>query len=564
MPLAIELVAGRSLHTTPQRMLAQLEQRLDAFVNTDRNIDPRHRTLRDTIAWSIDLLDDDLQRFFAHLSVFHGGWDVEAAADVAREPRAAEFLEALCAWSLVTPERHHPDSTDDVKEDAMDDTGASPSFNPRRYVMLETLREYGADWLRERDGLEAARLRHARYFERLQWDNMATLWGPQQMRWLPRLRRDEANLWAAMDWCSRHIEDPAITTMLTGLGYCYNYFCKYTRRYELARRWTARALAAPPVDGNDYLYRRGLLLHSSAEILCRSPGKDDLRLARVHCEEAVAIYTSLVHQGGEWARLESGELREARGFVAYIRKEQGDSLRAHQDAKAREKYRPPPTDDVVKHALYALAMGEHALVTGDYKTAISQYQEARKLATPDHASIVNIIHGQIYLGEAARLLGEPEIAVAALQDAVAGIEQSGLSYYMPRVRLNQGWLARAAGRPLEALYCFAASLSRAEDESLIRTDLESLLALGGLFVAMGEGEPGVTLLAAGTAGYETAGRVMYTGERGNYERDVALAHQVVDQPQFAAAWQRGLSLPLTQAIIYGLSVIESILQSTPL
>src|SRR5205814_1836293 len=76
LPLAIELAAARAWALTPQQMLARLEHRFDLLVGRQRPADSRHRSLWATLDWSYQLLSPDLQRFFAHLSVFRGGWTV--------------------------------------------------------------------------------------------------------------------------------------------------------------------------------------------------------------------------------------------------------------------------------------------------------------------------------------------------------------------------------------------------------------------------------------------------------------------------------------------------------
>lgn len=87
LPLALELAAARALVLTPDQMLARLEERFDFLVSRQRGASSRHRTLRGAIDWSYRLLSADLRRAFARLSVFHGGWTLEAARPSARSPR---------------------------------------------------------------------------------------------------------------------------------------------------------------------------------------------------------------------------------------------------------------------------------------------------------------------------------------------------------------------------------------------------------------------------------------------------------------------------------------------
>src|SRR5205823_5148171 len=101
MPLALELAAARSGVLTPEQMRARLGQSLELLRDERRRVAARHQSLRAALDWSYQLLSPDLQRFFRQLSIFRGGWTLEAAAAVCEEPRALEYLERLHECSLV-------------------------------------------------------------------------------------------------------------------------------------------------------------------------------------------------------------------------------------------------------------------------------------------------------------------------------------------------------------------------------------------------------------------------------------------------------------------------------
>ena len=137
LPLAIELAAARLEALDVGTLGARLEPRLPLLTGRSRDVPERQRTLRATIEWSYDLLDDDERRVFRALGVFAGGWTAEAADEVAGAE--LDVLESLVDKSLV----RHLDG---------------------RYAMLETIREYAAARLDERPEYAEARDRHARYF----------------------------------------------------------------------------------------------------------------------------------------------------------------------------------------------------------------------------------------------------------------------------------------------------------------------------------------------------------------------------------------------------------------
>src|SRR5262249_10971615 len=117
--------------------------RFELLAGRRRGAPPRHQSLRAALDWSYDLLSPELQRFFACLSVFRGGWTPAAAEAVCDEPAALECLEQLQEASLVTVEESEPVC---------------------RFQMLETLREYAAEQLADRGESEQARARHLRVF----------------------------------------------------------------------------------------------------------------------------------------------------------------------------------------------------------------------------------------------------------------------------------------------------------------------------------------------------------------------------------------------------------------
>ncbi|MGB7817577.1 MAG: adenylate/guanylate cyclase domain-containing protein, partial [Ornithinibacter sp.] len=150
VPLAIELAAARSRLMSPSELIARLDDRLRLLRSTDVLTDSRHRTLRATVDWSYALLSAEQQRFFDHLSVFAGSFDLDAVVAVVGEPsdRGDEYavidrLEDLVDKSMVT---------------------ATPVQGSTRFRVLETLRQYGAERLELRGDTSAVRDRHLAHY----------------------------------------------------------------------------------------------------------------------------------------------------------------------------------------------------------------------------------------------------------------------------------------------------------------------------------------------------------------------------------------------------------------
>lgn len=187
--LAIELAAARVAMLSVFDIALRVQDRFRLLTGGSSPL-ARQQTLLATMQWSYDLLAPPQQRLLRELSVFSGGCTLEAAAAIAQtadEYEALALLSALHDKSLVFVER---------RSDAAGQT-ARP-----RYRLLETVRQYAQDRLRDSGEAEAVRTRHARYFLHLAETAAPHLRGPQQSHWMARLREEQENLAAAMDWCS--------------------------------------------------------------------------------------------------------------------------------------------------------------------------------------------------------------------------------------------------------------------------------------------------------------------------------------------------------------------------
>ena len=198
MPLAIELAAARVKLLAPEQILERLERQLGLLTSTARDLPDRQRTLRGAIAWSIDLLDQPHRRLLARLSVFRGGWHLEAAEAVAGVTGgpALDVLDgigALVDQSLVR-RIEEPDGTP-------------------RFDMFETIREFAAEMLAATSDAETVRTAHAAVFLAFAERAAPLLQGADQARWLDRLELDHDNVRAVLAWAVER-PDPDIAVRL--------------------------------------------------------------------------------------------------------------------------------------------------------------------------------------------------------------------------------------------------------------------------------------------------------------------------------------------------------------
>jgi predicted ATPase len=222
IPLALELAAVRLRGFALDRLLAGLDSRFDLLVSPARPRLARHQTLRTAIGWSHELCTPPERLLWARLSVFAGGWDVEAAEFVCHGgPLDAEEILALLASltekSIVTREG------DGVAG---------------RYRMLDTVRTFGAEWL---DGLgeqNTVRGRHRDYFRWIARQGQAEWLGPGQRMWAERLSVEHANLRVALEECLMAPE-PESALELAGTLWYFWFACGFA---EEGRGHLERAL----------------------------------------------------------------------------------------------------------------------------------------------------------------------------------------------------------------------------------------------------------------------------------------------------------------------------------
>ena len=258
LPLAIELAAARSTIFTPAAMLPRLAQRLPLLVDGRRDAPERQRTLRNTISWSYELLTQEQQALFRRLAVFVGGFTPEAADAVSRGEHGVTAEESRSA-SLVSP------STIDGIAALVDHSllrhEPGPAGTPR-YLMLETIREFGLELL-EHAGEEASiRDAHAAYFAALDGQLEPNRLGPGE-RFEDRFRRIEAdhpNYREALAHLATKGDGPGVLRLAGALAAFWNRGHLREGRY-----WLEWGLDRTPDDAS---LRRGIALAGLSMILC--------------------------------------------------------------------------------------------------------------------------------------------------------------------------------------------------------------------------------------------------------------------------------------------------------
>jgi predicted ATPase/DNA-binding CsgD family transcriptional regulator len=223
IPLAIELAAARTKVLSVGQILERLKDSLKLLAGTDRTAPQRQRTLRGALDWSYELLDEQERDLFGRLSVFAGGWILEAAEAVGTtegtEEDVLDVLSGLVDKSLMVAETGYQ--------------GAP------RYRMLEPVRQYARERLEERGEAERVRERHAGFFLSLVEEAEPELNGARQAEWLDRLEEEHDNLRAAIRWALERGE----TEMALRLAASAAHF-RYPRGYLTEGRTQLEAALA--------------------------------------------------------------------------------------------------------------------------------------------------------------------------------------------------------------------------------------------------------------------------------------------------------------------------------
>lgn len=307
IPLAIELAAARVRVLAPGQILERLGASLDLLSSGKRDTLPRQRTLRATLDWSHDLLDDGGRRLLRRLAVFRGGATLDSVEDVCAgaetEEALLDTLASLVDRSLVA-----------VRE----------AEGEARYALLEIVRQYALEYLEASGEAEEVRGRHARHFAALVEEAEPHLTRPTRPPWIHRLNLELDNLREVLAWTRRHAPEEHIAL----LGRLW-WFWFSTRHWAEGGRWIADALALPAAAGAGrpraaLLFAQGALFALQARTHEPRPFLEEAaELARAAGDERLEAY-ALNYLGMTWA----GEGREEAS--AYCRRAEA-WFRAHGD-----------------------------------------------------------------------------------------------------------------------------------------------------------------------------------------------------------------------------------------
>src|SRR5438132_3715760 len=542
LPLAIELAAARIKLLPPPALLARLGQRLAVMTGGGHDAPARQQTLRKTIEWSYQLLDADEQRLFRRLSVFVGGCTLEAieaiCAAVDTPPPAVSVLYGAAYLSDKSLLRQ-------TEQEA-----AEP-----RFVMLETIRDYGREALEASGEAEVTHRAHAAYYLALAEAAELAWNSPQQAVWFVRLEKAHDNLRAAMNWLLERGEAERAFRLGTALWwFWYAQEHRHEGWNELSRALERSEGVAVPLRARA-LWAAGSLAGSLGHV----------ERGEVLCQESLALFREIGDtQGMGDATFHLAHIAFARWDLAAARKLFEESL-----VFLREIGDKTLTAWALgAQALVVLYQGEYAGVHPLAEQAVENFREVGD-TTGVAMSLMTLARVVFWQGDLvrARTLAEEGLASAretgttsaealalALQGEIALAQRETTtarllieqSHTLWQEVENQGmlaWTRSLLGKVLAAGGDHTAART-AYEESLLRglAVVDMAPTLDGLaVVATAQDEPAwaARLLAAAAALRDSLGAPLPAVYRADYERSVAAACAHLGEQAFAAWWPGG-------------------------
>ncbi len=551
IPLALELAAARAQVLTPLQMLAQLEHRFDFLVSRRRDAEARHRTLRAAMDWSYRLLSPELQAFLAQLSVFRGGWDAESAEAVCEEPLALDYLAQLRECSLVLAEE-------------TEESGAE-----MRFRMLETVREYAQERLRETEPSAATQARHRDYFLRLAEAAEPQVRGPEQAFWLARLDREHDNLRAALASCPPDDEGARIGLRIAG---ALGRFWEIRGHLSEGRRQFQEVLAkaealGPTTERAKALSGLGLMaVHQGDYAAARASHEESLTIRRALGDKA-AIATVLNNLG--MAATAQSDYAAAQQFHAEslaIKQELGDragisnsltnlGLLAHfagDYERAADLYGQSLEIDRELKDQWGIAyslnsLGEVKLILGDLDAARALFLESlslrRELGNRQGIGVTLSTLGSLCL-----LQGEPETARAYVEEGVRILRELGYKRDLAYALQKLAVIVKTLGEYPQARALLVESLQLRQEIDYKHGLLDTLQSFGDLAAAEGQGERAARIWSAVETLRNAHACHLMAVEIAEQERSIAEIRAALGAEAFTAAWEAGRAMSLEQVI----------------
>jgi predicted ATPase len=511
LPLAIELAAARTRHLAPERLLSRLERRLPLLTGGPRDIPARQQTLRDTIAWSHELLGEPERAVFRRLAVFAGGCTLEAAEAICGAD-ALDGMSTLLDQSLLQERQQ--------------------ALGQERFTMLETIREFASEQLEASGEADAVRRRHVEYYLSLV-EGMWPVVGRTEMLSTESFRlleQERGNLRLALAWAPQLAADLEAGPRLAGsLG----MFWYQLGHFSEGQRWTERMLNEPVSPAV-----RARLLGAAA---LSAFYQDDFGPAANYWEGCLAIYQELGNQQGVAATLYR---------IGLLKYQVGDYETAVSlCAKSVDMWRNLWDKSGLAGALMTSAIVAKNI--GDSERAVEIGRELVPLVR-ELSNRAQLAYALRVVAGAASDLADDEVAQAMGSEALKLFRDLGDPWGLAMALGEQMRVAQRRGESIRVMELCHESL-------LLFRDVGARMPLAVCYETLAwvaanrvEFEKAARFLGAAEALRESIGAPIEPRRRAEHDRLVAEVRAKLKDETLAAAWARGREMLSDEVFAYAL------------
>ena len=580
LPLAIELAAAWSDMLTPAEILQRLESRFDLLVSHYRSVPLRHRSLYAMIDWSHAQLPPALQQLFARLSVFRGGWSVEAAQAIeeARGQRAGVreegTEEAILAGGNGQQERNFGSEAGvlfrlrELQARSLI-VGAQTDAGTMRYSMLETLREFAHAQLSETERLHLDGC-HATYFLNAAETANPHLNGPEAKTWLDALDRERENLNVALNWLCEQRQTQESSRLATALspfwwtrGYASEGRQHFTRVLALSEEPTVLRARTLRYAGGLAYYQSDLAASTRLHI-------ESLRAARKLQDQHNTAW-ALYHLGH--TRLSQGKYRKAYRHLEICLRLCGTDVDMRLQAatlhkigsvllvqnaweEARQYFERSAAlfhdlGNRQAEATSLLNIGNVLVNQGNLDRARMLYQQALQMFE-SVGDVLTVAVAQLCLGGNALRRNNNDEARQLMEAALDTFRRLGSRVNEAWARYFLGTLAWRQNDSEQAREHYRDSLLLLRESGDQRRTALLVLAFGWLAQSENNPQRAARLFGAGNARFARLGTAISPAERYEYDPAFAAVRAILDEATFAACWTEGQAYTPEQAVFYAL------------
>jgi predicted ATPase/DNA-binding XRE family transcriptional regulator len=520
IPLALELAAAYVKLLRVKEIAARLDDRFRLLTSSSRTALPRHQTLQAMVDWSHDLLTETERVLLWRLSVFAGGWTLEAAERACTdktEIRASDILGLLTSLvnkSLVIVEREQGEET--------------------RYSMLETIHQYAHEKLWTAEERDSMRQRHLAYFLDLAERGNEQINGPDQIEWMDRLEKEVDNFRTALDLCVSKQHTEYGLRLLGALSWTWGW----RGHFSEIESWFDKFRVLPEAKKYPSLYARLLNQIGNEQEL-----RGNVQYALSLLKESQEIWLKLGTKG------EQG-LAQVLSIMGNVALYNDEDTRTAQSLFERSFELYQKHADEQGMAWLTFQFGSLAYVQGRYAEAERHFMKSlvKFQELGDKSRIAYVLSG---LGEMARITDDYERAGKFWGQNLEIFRELRVRLAFAWPFLSLGWVSLHTGDFERASTLFVESLKLSNESGNKMNIALSLTGLAGFLGMTGKPEKASQLFGAVEFLFESIGRFEPADQK-DFDHYVSIVRGQLEKSAFEKAWTEGRTMALEQAIEYAL------------